>query len=453
MPAPTAEAPKTAPQIPPVVPAPVAPAPAPKTNVRERLGIKKAAAKSEAEPAAAAPAPVVPAKPAVASKPKPKTATPSTVVIDEEKLGKAIAKNLPNAQPAAPITAAPEKKEPELSPVNARRLQVLNQMAADNPMLKTLPEEFMTAIKNEKEYRAKWESENKGKTFNPEDTEHEDFFSGNDVTWDADEYDLAKDNIQKAEAKAAAEGVLKPKMDALDEKERANAAIPQIITHQATTAKLLFDDLGTDFAKVLKPNGDIDIAEVTRLKEENPIYAKVFPIAEHAERIAGEIYRIAKGLSKYNSTLPIHREIADFVFGQEAALKAAPAENQKNSEGKTFATAEEWSKMDDQQRKDHWTFSENELSAIFAAQSAAKAKKIIEAEENNFKTLAEKRGFKAAGSEKSPPAANGQQPKPAEIIPPAPASPAGINAPRMASPQNHQPSKETSVFKRLRGYK
>jgi hypothetical protein len=446
-------APVAAPVIP--VPAPAAPAPAPAKNVRERLGIRKKAATpppaaaAPVAPAPAAPAPVVP-KPAAA--PAKKVETPATLKIDETKLGEAIARNLaPALQPKAP--EQPEKKEPELSPVNERRLLVLRQMANDNPMLKTLPEEFLNAIENEKKYRAEWELKNKGKTFNPEDPEHADFFEKNDVTWDADEYDLARDKVIEAKSTGGATDALKPKFDALEEEKRAQAAVPQIIAHQATAAKLLFDKLGKDFEKVIKQDGEIDMAEVKRLRGENPIYNKIFPIAENTERVTGEIYRIYKFLTKFNPALPLHQEVANFVLSKELEIRALPEEKQKSADGKPFATTAEWLKMDEKQRAAHWHLDENDLSAVYAAEKAAEAKKIIDDEENNFKTLAEKRGLKSAGSEIVPAPKNGEQPKTPENIPPAPPSPAGVSVPRLTPPTNRAPNAKTSVFQRLRGYK
>lgn len=440
MPAATAEPPKTATAATPPAP-----------DIRERLGIKKRAAKP-VEP------PVVPdpkAPPATAAQPKPapkkKAVAPPAPPIDTDKLGAAIAEGIKKGTATSPPPAPDKPKEPELSPTNKRRLQILERMAKDDPESKELPAKFLAAVTNEAKYRKDWEAAHPKEKFDPESPDHEAFFSSNDVEWDEDAYELARENVIRTEAAAEAQAKIKPEFDKMDARERARAAIPAILTHQATTAKLLFDGLGADFAKVLKPTGEIDHEEIKRLTDENPIYNQVFPIADHTEKIAGEIYRIANGIAQFEPKNKLHAEIADFVTGQEESLKKLPAEEQQNPDGKLFATAAEWSKMDATARAKHWHFTEEHLSSIYAAQAASKAKKIISDEEEKFKNIAEKRGYSNSGSQKRTSNTTSKTQEPPITPPSPPPSPAGVIAPRMAAQKNGANNQEKSIFQRLRG--
>lgn len=443
MPAAIIEPPKTA----------ATPPPAPTKDLRERLGIKKRAPKAPDVPpviAAAAPPPVAPA-------PKKKPATtpaPAIQKIDEEKLGEAIGRSMKAAPPAPAVAPAPDLvKKPELSAVNKRRLMILEQMAKDDPAEKELPAKFLKAIEKEAEYRKEWETAHEGEKFDPNAPEHESFFTGNDVDWDADAFDMARETVNQAETLSKAEASIKPKFDAIEAEKRERESVPKILTHQATAAKLLFDKLGASFEKVLKPTGEIDHDEIKRLIEENPILSQVFPIAEHTERVAGQIYRIANGISGFDAKNPLHAEIAGFVTEQEAEMKKLPEDEQKNPAGKIFATAAEWSKMPQAEREKHWHFNEEHLTAIFAAQQAAKANKIITDEEEKFKKLSEKRGYQKVESANGTPARNGKPPEPPTSATPPPPSPAGVIAPRMAASKNAANNSEKSIFQRLRGVK
>jgi hypothetical protein len=273
------------------------------------------------------------------------------------------------------------------------------------------------------------------------------------VNWDEDSYERAREQLIKAEAKAEAEKDMKPRFDQMDAEKRAAAAVPHIMTHRAATAKLFFNDMGKDFEKVLKPTGEIDHEEIGRLINSNESNSLVFPIAQHTEEVSSEIYQIANGLVTYDGNKPIHREIAAFVTGEETKMKGLPSDQQKDAGGNNFATAYDWSKMNKVQRERHWHFTEEHLSAIYAAQQAAKAKKIVVDDDEKFQNRAKKLGLQKVGEQNHPPNGEHKSGEPPTIPPPPPPSPAGVVAPPMAAAKKNENNTLKALSNRLQGIK
>lgn len=444
---PTAEA---APATPPVTPAtpPVLPPKDSKgkfSSVRESLGLK---------------AKVPPAPPKVEdgkSPEPPATKTPKTPkvapapVIDADAIATAVEKGVQRGMTPAPAPKPEIKDETEsLSPGLKRKYNTLERMAKNNAALAEKPKQFLDSIKKLNAYKAEWETANKGKKFNIEDEEHSDFIAGNDVDWDAEEFELAREQLIKEEARAESTKEFSGKFSQIEMQQRAEREQPKVIAHQATTAKVLFNEFGDEFKSVLDAAGNINTKEIQSLIEKNPILEDVFPLANRVEAVSGELYRIANGLTPINDKNPVHLEIMSFVGEKEAELKAKPPEEQKNADGKTFSTAVEWDAMSPEDRKKHWHFTDKDLSALFAFKQAKIAKKIIADAEARVEKIVKVRGLKPADAEKP---ASGGVAKP--LVPPIDKpeeekTPAGVIAPRMAAPENRSAG-DKSVRAKLLG--
>jgi len=409
-------------------------------SVRESMGIRTKKPKVEEKPVE----PVV-----VAQKPEKKSKIPPAAplpnpVIDADIIGKAVEEGVKRGmKPAEP--AKPKDESESLSPEMRRKYLTLQRMAKNNEASAEKPKEFLESVKKLDAYKAEWLAKNKGKTFNLDDDDHADFLQGNDVSWDDDEYVEALAELKAEGIVSGVEKKFEGKLSEIENRERARNAVPQVVAHMKTTAKMMFNELGEDFEKVLDGNGTFNPVEMKVLIEKNPVYEDLLPIAQQTENVAGEIYRIANGFSQFSEKNPIHREIIDFVTGEERRLKSQPAEKQLNAEGQVFATSDEWGKLKSDEQKTRWHFTDKDLSALYAFKQAKIAKEIITKSNERLEKIIKSRGLKPVDVQNGTTWHGGEIAKKPDEAKVVEKTPAGVVAPRMAPAINRSPNGNRTI--------
>jgi len=330
--------------------------------------------------------------------------------------------------------------EPEISEDDKETIAVLERMEKEWPdTYKGRAKKYVESVAKAQKYQSDWESRNRGAAFDPEASEHDEFFKANEVEWNDVHFNKA---IAKMEADKAGEAIERreaAKSKAVEEENRLLKATPAITMRRAETAKTLFSALGDDYKAVLNDDGSINGAEIKRLTEEDPLREIAFQAANRAEFFAQEIYKVTNQLVKFNEKDPNHQFIAEFVAKQEASMQALPAESQLNAKGQRFATAEEYAAMTPARRDYFWRFNDKDISDLYAESEASTAKTAIAAEEIRAQKVAERRGFKKVEVAAT---AGRQEPEPMKEITPVvekPVSPASGVAPRPAQQSGVKP--------------
>lgn len=401
-------------------------------------------------------------------KPKDEKAAPKPDKTEEEKAAEKTAadaaalkaqtkrKVAPKVQPAAPslnaediataVTAgvreAVKRDEPKapkldegLSDDDRDQLAVINKMAENNPIHKDLPKRFADSLRKVKEYQKEWEAKNAGKKFNIADDEHADFVEANNVEYDPREYAKAERALIKDEVAGDVRKEFTEKLSKFERAERAREEAPLVGNSQAASAKQFFGLMGGDFEALGKPENALTNEAVDKVYAENPVYKKIVaPIEREVAIVSGELFKIARGHVDLSEKEPIHQKILNFVGEQEALFSSLTDEQKLNQDGKLYVTSDQWGKMTKGQQAKHWTLNDRDFASLYADKMAKVAKTLIEDEESQFKTMAEKRGYKAGE-----PVQNKDEPKPEE--PPIAATerrspPPSTVAPRMAPIQN-----------------
>jgi hypothetical protein len=428
--------------------------------------------KKEVEDATAKPVDKQADKPAVKKKAAAKPEAPRGINLDEAR--ELVVTGVREAlKPAEKKSEDEPKPTDKLSDKDKKRFSVFEQMEKNNPSNAGLAQKFIANLTKHEEYKKSWEGKNPGREFNIADDDHADFVSANDLTWDQDEYVEALTDIKSGKAISKVEDKFKNEISGVRRAEIAREERPVINRHQAATAKILFKELGDDFAKVLDDSGNINIDEIKKLVEDNPIYGKVvFPLAQKVEEFSGELMRVARGHvtlrekeptpSEWAQMTPtdrqrhiLHREIINYAVTQEKIFEKLPDDQKLNQRGQAFTTSDQWEKMNPAQREKHWVLTDKDLSALYAMDASVAAKKSIEDEEGNFKKIAEKRGIKlpdksaAAAKPAGKPAdtlnenPNGEhgdrRPPPATIVP------------RMAKKEGGEKNEKTSTLAKILG--
>lgn len=445
----------------------------PGQTLRERAGIKTKPTEKKPDEKVETKPEKVDKKPAAK---KPAAPAPVPPVIDQDVVNAAAS----TAAVAAVKAIAPkpeEKVEPKetdgLPADSAEVYAVLKRMEAKNPANKGKASEYAKAVKSRAEYQAGWEAKNRGKKFNPDDVEHEEFMASNDVTFNQREFDKIQARME-AEAEMAEK--LKPIEERFkkEEEEKANAArraeVEPIAANQArASSRLLFEHLGGDFADVMDERNFVKKDMLTKLHAENEYMPRVVAAAGDTEAVASELKRLHEGVSKINLKNPglLHLHICEFIWKEDAKMKAEPPEDQIR-DGKMFANTEEVARMEPrseenpngyvpgtpeglalaEKRKHHWAYSDEDFSKLYAADRAKELREFIEADEKSFQERVAKRGLT--------PSNNGKHvfqpaPKP-PIVPPIQrreTSPAAPAMPRMAPSTKSDPNTTTPLRKRL----
>jgi hypothetical protein len=435
--------------IPPIVPPekPVAATMPPKgadgkfVSVRESMGIRTKKPKEDKPQIA----------PKVEKKPKPVIAPASpSPIIDAEQIASAVETGVKRGMTPAELPAPKDESE-SLTPEMKRKYLTLERMAKNNASMAEKPKQFLESVKKLETYKAEWLAKNKGKTFSLDDDEHAEFLQGNDVSWDDDEY-------VEALAELKAEGIINKvekkfegKLSEIEKRERARNAVPEVNAHMKTTAKVLFNELGAEFERVLDASGTFNPVEMRALIEKNPVYEDLLPIAQHTEEVAGEIYRIANGLSQFSETNPVHREIIGFATSEEKRLRSQPADKQLNAEGKVFATSDEWEKLKPAEQKSRWHFTDKDLSALYAFSQAKRAKEIIKLSNDRVEKTIKARGLKPADVQNGASWAGAKRLERAEEAKEIERTPSGTVAPRMTPAINRSQNDKRSIRDKILG--
>lgn len=408
-----------------------------KRSFIERMTGKKAPADKKPDGTPAAPgaaAPGAPAKPKVA---KPKPALPQDP--DYEKIAEAAGRGAASAMAKAKGegTATPPKPDDGLNDKQKRTLSVLERMEKEYPEDNTgIAKAFAESVKKAVAYQKAWEAGNPGKKFDADDDEHEDFFKENEVDWDEDDYADVVALLRAEQVAKRSTETLTPKLEEINRREQLRLAEPRVMAQQITAARGFWKELGDEYAKVLDEHGGIAMAEVERLRTEDPARAIAFETAQHVESFAAELHRLTlqdsegKPLYPFNEKLPAHQFIAEFIANEEASMQALDPEQQLDDKGRRFATAEEYFAMTPARQKHYWRFTDADLSHIYASREAARVKAAIAAENEKFEKTASARGYVRNGSGGNPAA----QPPVTSVPTPAlttakPTSPAGTVEP------------------------
>lgn len=290
---------------------------------------------------------------------------------------------LQDQKPPASVTT--QRPEDLLKPDDLHEYEVAKHMAESNPRYKDAPRMVLEHVRKAETYAARWEQENRGKIFNPNDEEHNEFYAALEKPWSDHEF-------RGAEMEMAAERVADRKTKASDEKikelEIENARIslaPAIYTAYTTAAALLAKKIGDEVHDNIVKNS------FEKFSEEDPVTAEALasaigplqPLIEAAIQLDDPKMRFP--LDPKNA---IHMEWNRIMLEKEELLSGTD-----DGHGRTMVGRAEYAAMQPAQRAKHWYLTTAHLIQEMVEDAAETAKKQIEKENGRLDKLAEKRGY------------------------------------------------------------
>lgn len=309
-------------------------------------------------------------------------------------------------QPAKQVQDPSDALSETLSEEDRAQYEVAKFLAENSPKHKGADKVFLSNIQKVDDYQSRWQAQNPGKAFNPEDEEHSEFYNSMKQPWSDHEFRRAE--IQMEAAKIAEEkfGVTKGKMQTM-EQETARVELAPLVDQTTTAAVgVMAKALGPDVLQSLTEGGWEG-------------YAKVDPVA--APALAGAVSEIRpiletiiqmddpKGRIAYDSKNQRHQQWAAFLMAKEDQMAGM-----QDQQGRTFATRAEYSRMSEPQRSRHWYLTADDLASELVNDAVDAVKKRISSERERVEKLAEAMGFtRQAASKPASQTPKKQESKPA----------------------------------------
>lgn len=270
-------------------------------------------------------------------------------------------------------TPKPEEDLSALSPDERYELEVFQVMAkTDQAKYGDLPKKFTDVARATARYKLQWEKDNPGETFNPDDSDHDAFFSKHQVRYDRKEF-------RRAENKLANEGAPQdPKIEQIEKtqreilaKEKVRELEPVIHKTWATHAEAMVEAIDPAILKAFKEGGkDKMLAE---FPEES---VEVMQAGEALSVVTQESYKLLEGdgLFEPSPGNRVHQRILETIRKQEAIIPLQPKADRLDPDGRDFATWEQWANMSPQQQSNHWHLGPEEVVDIISRDIAARVK-------------------------------------------------------------------------------
>lgn len=338
-------------------------------------------------------------------KPAPKATPAAQPAIDLNEMAATVATAVVKA--TTKENEAPKKEEPTgdeklfSDPAEARKLKVLAQMEKQWPdKYKGVSESYKSGIKKLKAYADKWELDNPGKEFDESAPEHEEFVKSisESVGWDDDDY---TETLADLKAESKAEERLKKELepvradlDQFKRERKIREELPKIQSAAATAGNHFWETLGEGFEGIIDDKGAIDTAKVKELAESNPIaHDEAVSAVKVLEQQAATLYCLSHGLEVFSDKNASHVAIANFALQCEQRMLTRSPDKMFDAEGRKFVTKEQYLGMTKAEQNKHWTFDDQDLSLLLAADVAKKAKKKIADEEEKFARIAKARNI------------------------------------------------------------
>lgn len=319
---------------------------------------------------------------------KPKKTPTQPAAIDVSKIATAAATAAVKAiSPDAKVVRGREesKIEETLKGDDLHEYEVAKYMADLSPKFKDAPKIVLDHIKKADAYASNWEKENKGKVFDPNDDEHDEFFSALHKPWSDHEF-------RNAEIEIAAERVSERKNRQSETKfkeletENARIALTPVIERTFTAAAgLLAKKIGDDVhEKIIKNTFD-------KFAEEDPVTANALavsigplqPIIEAAIQLDDP-----KGRFQFDPKNQTHLEWNRIMLEKESELSGT-----EDGKGRTMVSRGEYAQMAQGQRAKHWYLTTEHLIESLVEDAADSVRKYIDSEKEKVKKMAIAMGF------------------------------------------------------------
>lgn len=303
------------------------------------------------------------------------------------------------------------KTDLPLRPADKRKLRVIQQMESDGTTPKGTAEKTLKFWELEAGYKQKWEDAHPGQDFDEDADEHKNFYEKNEVTYDAESYELSRDNLVRNEARNETEGRQNEEKKVQNRVQEFHAAQKNIAQDSQGAVMEMISEAAPELAALMGEGKDRALTqEITeKMLEKDPVVTEI--LQETAEELAVltvELHRLTQFDDVYpaNIAKPLvlkvsgrriypHADLLHFMNGlEEEMLKMDPQQTMRGKQRLVPNTAfnKEHSRIlndgsldakakraaVDTLNSNYYTLTEDDFRRGLIAQYAATAKSDIE---------------------------------------------------------------------------
>lgn len=389
-----------------------------------------------------------PVKPAPEAKVEP---APQKPAISQDELSESIVKGVREGVREAvrqdrQVEAPKEAPLPSVELKRMERLSVLEQLYPDD--YKDISQQRENFLKAQRKYEEQWLKDNPGQEFDPNASDHEEFFE--------------KDPINKVDAEHMAEAIAEHRMSA--ERKSFDAKLEAVATRAEVNpaaaregARVANSVVGGILGKagngLLNADGSINQERMESLQAEDPVRAPVLAhAAQAAQKLGTEVVKLFRGAVKPDvERNPLHRQIVEFGKGVEDRMMKLSSDqwegqDQRNRKHEDFVPSAKFHRMSKAEQAKHWTFDERDFVELMSLDLQNDAKKVIDEEENRIITLAKRRGYEVASSPKVPVAAPAKEKSSLITHEQKPVSPSSSLQPKLAGVKGSPPTESQTLL-------
>ena len=306
-----------------------------------------------------------------------------------------------STSPQEPIVEKKAVNEIELK--NKKDLEVFSEMEKDSKY-KGIRNKHLDYLTKLSQYKTEWLKDNPSGKFSLDDIEHEDFISGNQPSYDINDFTDARITVKARSLIQEQERSYRDQIEELrssvDEgnmKEELQAASNSSVAEIVKIAD-------ESYLKVVQDGGG------DALKDSDPVAHDVLnEVLSSNEKALYELEKLTHPSKKFrlNINNETHKKLIDFAIQKEKDISNLPLNDQMH-QGKRFATTQQWQSMNETQRLSYWRIQPEHIKAMYISDVGQDAKNRIDKQREVFdKYVQHKSG------QKSSPKKN-EQPKPAQ---------------------------------------
>lgn len=311
-----------------------------------------------------------------------------------------------STKPADKLDKGPEDK---LSDAERKQFVVYQELEQLDPTrYKGVTAKYIKSLDEISDYVKTWSKENAGVKFDADDKEHNAFFERVEPEVDEDDWVDAKASIRARQIADKAIAPVNERMQQM-ERERAKAALePLVQQKQMEAMHSLLENFDPEIAaSIRKPDG------AKELQAKDPITADILNrTATNLFVLSAEVVRLhdPMGGVAYDPSNAAHKEIADFIIGQEQRIgKLAPAD--KTRDGQMFMPRQQFQRLGEDQKHLYWFLNQDDVIDLLAQKYAHQAKNLRAARIEEFNKTAESLGYKKLEVSKEAPKDDAAKPK------------------------------------------
>ena len=248
---------------------------------------------------------------------------------------------------------------------------------------------------------------------------------------------LFRSHLAEAIAEQRVSAKAKELEQRIEQSERARTVLPLAESAGAAAAISIVKELAPDLAIQIGAGGKIDPDSYSAAVEADPVKAPIVAGAiQAAHQITSEIVKIYTGAVKPDPDRnPQHASLLQFGAEMERRMKSVKPSEWSDPKGRAvedFLPSREYWTLPPAQRRNHWTFDQDDMVALAQADIRNDARQAISAEENRVNAIIAKRNGGSAPAKK-PAVSQPQQPaRSADPAPSKPVSPSGRGEPNLA---------------------